>query len=216
MTQFSVKSLRTCAKPGHLGGETSGLRVIEGVAQYLPAVLPTSGMRIASGAFAVVFGFTSTGGFGISFGGTGIGFTGATIAGPVEQPVAAGAQVSHELDLQNRALRRSNRPILLPHGSQSLAWKPVYSGLLINGVPQAFGQAGAAQAGAQATGAGAQATGAQAGAQLFEQLNFALMRENSPMRGPQPESQDIDIAGASQPPQPAALMTTGAWATGAA
>ena len=82
------------------------------VDQYLPAVPPNSDG--ASGA-RDVFGFGSVFGIGgISLGGT-TGVVGATIAGPVEQPVcvepyAAGAeQVSHELECFILPFRRLNR-----------------------------------------------------------------------------------------------------------
>ena len=187
----------------------------------MPAVLPNSGMRRVSGAEAEVFGFGSTfGGAGISFGGI-IGFAGATMAGPVEQPLLIGAEpqpvsqpLEHEAECLNRAFRRSNKPSLLEPQPLPQVVKPVNSEWPTNGVPQA---------GAQATGAGAHgaATGAaQAGAQLvcLVQLNFALIREKRPMRGPHEVLQPVshEAAGASQPPQPAALIATGAGAAGAA
>jgi len=162
-------------------------------------------MRSVSGAEAEVFGFGSTfGGAGISFGGTG-GVAGATIAGPVEQPLPMGVEqlsqpLEHEPECLNLDFSRSNKPSLLEPQPLPQVVKPVNSEWPINGVPQA---------GAQATGAGAQGA-SQAGAQLvcLEQLNFALIREKRPMRGPHEVLQPVS--------QPAALITTGAGAAGAA
>ena len=181
-------------------------------------------MRSASGAEAEVFGFGSTfGGAGISFGGT-VGFAGATMAGPVEQPLLTVAEpqplsqpvaqpLEHEPECLNFDFRRSNNPSLLEPQPLPQVVKPVNSEWPTSGVPQA---------GAQAIGAGAHgaATGAeQDGAQLLclVQLNFALIREKRPMRGPHEVLQPVshEAAGASQPPQPAALIVTGAGAAGA-
>ncbi len=175
-------------------------------------------MRSASGAEAEVFGFGSTfGGAGISFGGT-VGLAGATMAGPVEQPLLTVAEpqplsqpLEHEPECLNFDFKRSNKPSLLEPQPLPQVVKPVNSEWPTSGVPQA---------GAQATGAQGAATGAaQAGAQLLclAQLNFALIREKRPVRGPHEVLQPVshEATGASQPPQPAALIATGAGATGA-
>ena len=137
------------------------------------------------------------------------------MAGPVWQPVEDGAeQLSHECEWQSFALRRLKKPILLEQGSQELWWKPVNSDLLIIGVPQAGAQATGAQGLGQATGAGVHGVG-QAGSQLFLQLNFARMRANRPMRGPQWLSQEATGA-APHPPQPVLLTMTVAGAAAGA
>lgn len=125
------------------------------------------------------------------------------MAGPTEQgadampicddvePQADGVlpQESQEFECLNFARRRSSKPILPEPQPQALVVKPVNSGWLISGVPQAGAQGtGAAQAtGAGAAHAGAQETGA---AQLEwpcdrELCSLAFNRANSPMRGPQ-------------------------------
>ena len=151
----------------------------------------------------VLFFGSSLAGAGISLGGE-TGAAGATIAGPTEQggvdmPIwvevdGALPQESHELECLNFERRRSSKPILLQPLPQALVVKPVNSGWLISGVPQA----GAHGAGAaQATGAGAaQTTGAaQTGAHEVgaaqlkwqcdrELCSFAFNRAKSPIRGP--------------------------------
>lgn len=140
---------------------------------------------------------SSFAGAGISFGGE-AGAAGATIAGPTEQgddamlicdEVEPLPQASQELECLNFARRRSSKPILLEPQPQALVVKPVNSGWLISGVPQA----GAHGAGAaQATGAGAAQAGAHevGAAQLEwwqcdrELCSLAFKRANSPMRGP--------------------------------
>ncbi len=158
-------------------------------------------------------------------GATGVG---ATMAGPVEQPLSH-AMLAHELlPRWNLALMRSSSDglqeslLLQPEKSEHLGLQAGAQVAVHGAGAQATGAgAQATGAGAQATGFGAQGAGAQAGAQLgagAQQLDlwqcmraFSLLKK--PVLAPQPVSQ---LGAASQPPQPTALAMTGAGAaTGA-